>query len=148
MLSMWVAIQPKGRGPGEVVKAACLESRRLWVRPPLWHSGFKGFYSPVIRKDSVLWGTCVSVTESSEVHVGYSAADSQCSNFESCDWRAVSFISPSSGGSPSLAYIYVHKLIHSFLQPMLIKLWLFTYFTDDGIKTRYRAGNSHIATEP
>ena len=28
-------------GPGAVVKAAYLESQRLWAQTPLWHSCFK-----------------------------------------------------------------------------------------------------------
>ena len=39
----------QGVGPGAVVKAACLESRRSGVRFPLWHSGFK-VSSPLTRK--------------------------------------------------------------------------------------------------
>ena len=31
----------QGRGPAAVVKAACLESRRLRVRTPLWPPSFK-----------------------------------------------------------------------------------------------------------
>ena len=52
-----------GGGPGEVVKAACLESRRSRVRNPLWPSSFikKKFSSPHTRKYSILWGA--SVTE-------------------------------------------------------------------------------------
>ena len=52
-----------GVGPGTVVKAACLESQRLRARTPLWNSSFKETkcFSPLIRKDSVLWGA--SVTE-------------------------------------------------------------------------------------
>ena len=32
---------PRWRGPGAVVKAACLESRRSRIRAPLWPSSFK-----------------------------------------------------------------------------------------------------------
>ena len=45
-------------GHSSVVKAACLESRRLLVWPPLWHSNSKeqNVSSPLTRKDSIFWG--------------------------------------------------------------------------------------------
>ena len=43
-----------GERPGEVVRAACLES------PPVWHADVKETYSP-LHTDSALWGA--SVTE-------------------------------------------------------------------------------------
>ena len=53
----------KGRGPGVVVKGACLGSRRSRVCAPLWPSSFKetNVSCPLTRKDSILWGA--SVTE-------------------------------------------------------------------------------------
>ena len=40
-----------------VVKAACLESQRSRVRPPLWQSGLKETQVsfPLTHKDSALW---------------------------------------------------------------------------------------------
>ena len=57
-----------GGGPGAVVKAACLNSRRSRVRIPLCHSSFK----------------------KASIEVACSASDRQGSNFESCVWRTVS----------------------------------------------------------
>ena len=71
-----------GRGPGAVVKASCLESRRLRLRTPLWLSSFKNVSSPLTRKDSILSGASVTC----------SASDHQGSNFKSCVWRAVSHL--------------------------------------------------------
>ena len=34
-------VNSEARGPGAVVKGACLESRRSRVRTPLWNSSFK-----------------------------------------------------------------------------------------------------------
>ena len=50
-------------GPGAVVKTACLKSRRLRVRTPLWPLRFKetNVSFPQTHKDSTLWGT--SLTE-------------------------------------------------------------------------------------
>ena len=50
----------QGRGPGAVVKAACLESRRSRVqslRTQLWHSSIKeqNVSFPLTRIDSILW---------------------------------------------------------------------------------------------
>ena len=40
------------RGPGALLKAACLESQRLWAQTPLWHSSLKqNVYSPLTRED-------------------------------------------------------------------------------------------------
>ena len=52
-----------GGGPGAVVKADCLESRRSLVRTPLWPSSFKetNVSSPLIHIDLILWAA--SVTE-------------------------------------------------------------------------------------
>ena len=44
----------QGRGPGTVVKAAFLGSRRSWVRTPIWPSSFKETKSPLTRNDSIL----------------------------------------------------------------------------------------------
>ena len=54
-----------GGGPGEVVKAACLENRRSRTRPGI-RSGIpvskkQNVSFPLTCKDSVLWG--VSMTE-------------------------------------------------------------------------------------
>ena len=51
-------------GPGAVVKTACLESRRSRVHP---HYGIpflkkQNVSSLLARKDSVLWGACVTET--------------------------------------------------------------------------------------
>ena len=49
-------------GPGAVVKADFLESRRLRAQTPLWHSSKKqNVSSLLIHKDPILWGA--SVTE-------------------------------------------------------------------------------------
>ena len=46
----------QGEGPGAVVKAAGLKSRRSRVRAPLWHLNFKVKHvsSPLTRKESIL----------------------------------------------------------------------------------------------
>ena len=53
---------PQGRGPGAVVKAACLESQRSRLQTPLWPSSFKEKnVSPgLTRKYSILWGAYVA----------------------------------------------------------------------------------------
>ena len=66
-------------GPGTGVKTICLESRRSWVRTPLWPSSFKTRSLVNIQYcGQPLWPrTC-------------SASDRQGSNFKSCVWRTVS----------------------------------------------------------
>ena len=58
-----VAFLQRGRGPGAVVKAACLESRRSRVQTLLWYSHFnkQNISYPLTSKDTILWGA--SVTE-------------------------------------------------------------------------------------
>ena len=61
-------------GPGAVVKAACLESRRSRVRAPLWHSSFKEtrcFFHAHLGEPPWL-------------------RERENSNFKLCVWRAVS----------------------------------------------------------
>ena len=56
--------QKQGGGPGAVVKATCLKSRRSRVRTPLWPPSFKETKKCLPRslvKKSILWGA--SVTE-------------------------------------------------------------------------------------
>ena len=50
-------------GPGADAKATCFESLISLARRLLWHSDFKetNVFSPLTRKDSVLWGA--SLTE-------------------------------------------------------------------------------------
>ena len=69
-----------GRGPWRSgLKAACLESRRSRFRTPLWFLK-RNVSSPLVRKDSILWGLSDRV-------VACSASDHQDSDFA---WRAVS----------------------------------------------------------
>ena len=46
----------------KVVKAACLKNRGSWIRPKLWHSGFKEIHSssPLPHNDSIFWGASVT----------------------------------------------------------------------------------------
>ena len=94
-----VVFQPRGdRGPGEVVKAACLENLRLRARTRSYHSGFKE--------------TKVSIVGSlRDREVACSASDRQGSNFESCVWRTVSSQSSHHPQEVLLAQfsLYVHK---------------------------------------
>ena len=95
----------KGRGPRAMVKAACLESRRMRVRTPLRPPSFKekkNVSSPRTRKDSILWG---------DREVACSASDPQGSNFKSCVWRAVSSHSSRHPQEVLLAQfsLYVHR---------------------------------------
>ena len=92
------AITEAGVGPsGAVVKAAWLESRRWRVQTPFWHSSFKKtkcFFPAHSWRFNIVGSLC-------DREVMCSASDHQCSNFESCVWRAVashsfSFILPSS----------------------------------------------------
>ena len=51
----------RGRGPGALVKAACLDSRRSLVRASLWPSSFKEpkCFPPHLRR-LMLWGASVA----------------------------------------------------------------------------------------
>ena len=66
------------KSPGAVVKASCLESRRLRVRTPLWQSGSKetGVSSPLTRERFSI----VRTFRDREV-ASQSASDRQGSNF-------------------------------------------------------------------
>ena len=88
----------KGGGPAAVVKAACLESRRLRVRTPLWPPSFKE------TKCSVKMRYCGEVA--------CSASDYQGPSFEFCVWRAVSSHYPQEVLLDQFC-LYVHKS-HSF----------------------------------
>ena len=89
--------------PGAVVKAACLESRRSLVPTPLWYSSFKekNVSSLFTRIDSIFWGT--SWPRGSELGLRPLGFEFRILCLEG---SVISFISPSSGGSPGL---YVHK---------------------------------------
>ena len=72
-------------GPGAVAKAACLESRRLQVRTPLWPLSFKEtkcFFPAHSYR-------FIDVGSLRDREVAGSASDRQGTNFESCVWRAV-----------------------------------------------------------
>ena len=83
---------PQGRGPGSVVKAACLESRRSRVLTPLWPSIFKetNVSSPLTRIDSIFVGNL----RDREVACSTSKFRILC--------LEGSVIEPPSGGSPGL----------------------------------------------
>ena len=83
-----VSCKRKGGGPAAVVKAACLESRRLRVRTPLWPPSFKE--TNVSQRFNIVGSLC-------DREVACSASDYQ-GNFEVCVEGSV--ISLSSGGSP------------------------------------------------
>ena len=88
----------RGRGHGAVVKASCVESRRLRLRAPPWPSSFKKtkcYFSAHSQRFNIV--VCLCNRE-----VVYSASDRQGSNFEFCFWRAVSSHSSqhSHGDSP------------------------------------------------
>ena len=73
-------------GPGAVVKAACLGSRRFQTRTPLWHSSYKEtkcFFPAHFWRFNLL-GSLRDREGAS------SASDHQVSNFESCVRREVS----------------------------------------------------------
>ena len=78
-----------GRGPAAVVKAACLKSRRSWVRSPspIQVPRNKNVYSPLTRNNPVLWETSIK-------NVLCPTSDHRGSNFESRVWRAVSSYHP------------------------------------------------------
>ena len=79
------------RGPSAVVKTACLEIRRLLQ---------------VSQKQMFLLRSLVKIQYCAEYcdrEVACSVANHHGSNFASCVWSAMSFISPSSGGSPGPA---------------------------------------------
>ena len=74
------------RGPGAVVKAACLERRRSRIRTPLWLSSVKesNCFFPA---HSYIFNIVGSLRGR---EVAWSASDRHGSNFESSVWRTVS----------------------------------------------------------
>ena len=97
-----------------------------WLKLPAWKVGDRGFeppsrlqvskkrnvYSPLTRKDAILWGAY-----SCDREVECSASDRQGSNFESCVRRAVSSHSSHHPQWVLLAQVslYVHKFIVTFI---------------------------------
>ena len=97
-----------------MVKVACLESRRSWVRMPLWYivSKKQNVSSWLTRKDSILCGA--SVTEKKR-----DQPRPPGSNFKSCAWRAVSSHHPQEVFLTQFS-LYVHK---DGLRPHSVHIW-------------------------
>ena len=78
-----------GEGPGAVGKTACLESQRWWVRDPFCSSSFK-------ETKKFLSRSLVNI------HIVESLCDREegCSASNCLKGSVISFISPSSRGSP------------------------------------------------
>ena len=93
-----VSCKRKGGGPAAVVKGACLESRRLRVRTPLWPPSFKE------TKCSVKIQYCVEPPWPRGSVLGLYQGPS----FELCVWRAVSSHYPQEVLLAQFS-LYVHK---------------------------------------
>ena len=86
----------RDRGCGAVVKAACLVSREIADSKPTLAfqvSKKQNVFSPLTRKDSIFWR--VSVTERYRARLQTTRARIMC-----LAGSVISFISPSSGGTP------------------------------------------------
>ena len=89
------ARQPAGGGPRVVVSTAAFHARARGSVPGLGGLKETKMFLPHPRVKLSIVGSL------RDREVACSASDRQGSNFESCVWRTViSFISPSSGGSP------------------------------------------------
>ena len=116
----------RGGGPGAVVKAACLESRRSRGRTPLWLSSFKE--TKCVFTAHSWWFNIAGNLRDREV--ACSASDRQGSYSESCVRRAVSSHSSHHPQDLLLAVFirYVHKCglkSHSFHLNMInyFQIW-------------------------
>ena len=97
----------QGGGPGVVVKAAWLESRRSWVRTPLWPSSFKEtlkLHAWKVGDRGFEPHSDLRVSKKQNVSSPLTRNDSlvevACSNFLYMEGSVISFISPSWGGFP------------------------------------------------
>ena len=109
------------RGPGAVVKVACLESRRSRARTPLWHSSSKEtkcFFPAHAWRFNIVGSLHYR-------EVAYSASDRQGSYFGSCVWRSVSSHSSHHPQEVLLAQfsLYVHKGGENPIHPVMYTLF-------------------------
>ena len=100
------------RGPGAVVKAACLESRISRFRIPLWLQVSKkqNIFSSLTCKDSILWGA--SVTERARARISNPMSEEQChlTIFRRFSWPSVAYICAQSGPKPNSFYFILPRV--------------------------------------